>query len=134
MALQLKMKQGAEVALMGYRRQGFAVDPRNPEHLQAYTVMRQLHQRISPQAFMDHLKGQVKEISSGAKILMPMRAAAQGSSGPRAVRATNGRGAASASRTSIVREVPRRLLRAPRAPRSSRRPRNRASAASAGRL
>ena len=56
-------------AIAGYKRAGFAADPKNPEHVQAYITMRQWSQRISGQSFMEYLNTHVKKVGSGATVL-----------------------------------------------------------------
>ena len=58
----------AEIALCGYKRQGFAADSHNPDHIAAYVALRQVSQRISPAMFMDYLRKQVKEMHTGVKV------------------------------------------------------------------
>ena len=63
-----KLMAAAETALAGYKRAGFDADPHNPDHIAAYVAMRQFSLRVSPQAFMNSLKNQVKQVTSGAKV------------------------------------------------------------------
>ena len=71
MALQPKkmIKAAAETALAGYKRAGYAADPRNADHVEAYVFLRQTSMRVSPQAFMELLKTRVKTDGMGAKVL-----------------------------------------------------------------
>ena len=64
------IKHSAEIALSTYKRQGFAVDPKDPDHIAAYCTMRQVSTRISPQSFMHQLKSQFKDIGAGTKFCM----------------------------------------------------------------
>ena len=60
------LKHTAEVALSGYKRQGYGADPKDPDHIAAYVTMRQVCARITPAAFIQHLQSQVKDIGAGA--------------------------------------------------------------------
>ena len=64
------INHSAEIALGTYKRAGFAVDPKDTDHIAAYCTMRQVSTRISPQSFMQQLKSQVKDIGAGTKFCM----------------------------------------------------------------
>ena len=49
-------RKPATVALGGFKRQLFDVDPNNEKHLDAYINLRSLNQRVKPEAFIAHLK------------------------------------------------------------------------------
>ena len=52
----------------GYKRQGFAADPTDLEHITTYVTMRQFSHRVTGQSFMDYLQSQVNGIGLGKTI------------------------------------------------------------------
>ncbi|CAK0832947.1 unnamed protein product [Prorocentrum cordatum] len=61
-------KAGAEVALRGYAKQGFDADSTNPEHIQAYLILRQTHRRVKPDTFVNYMKRKETHFEHGGRV------------------------------------------------------------------
>jgi len=71
MAMSVRcVKSSAEIALSGYKRAGFDVDPRGPDQIAVCCTLRRVLGRVSGQTFMNQLKSQVKDIGVGTKFCM----------------------------------------------------------------
>ena len=58
-------EEQAKVALRGYKRQQFDVDPDDKDHIEAYIILRGTKTRISPDYFIKYLCTRSQSVSHG---------------------------------------------------------------------